>query len=267
MDSTDEALRDHIRSFDGVWRGGYWIGDPLDPIRQNDYGFLGYVSTLYATYHACIRPYITSGTCALEIGCGRGAWTKTMFAAKEIWSLDALSPEHNGFWNHIGREHQAKVHYVQVSDFSCSQLPENHFDYVFSFGAFCHILKEGQFAYYRNLWSKLKPGANCFVMFADFDKFALAMNHLSRFRVSRVNLRAFFSGLRRERSQRKCGCHEKENRPAIPGQWYHVSTAETADCLCSLGYEVVSPDIGINLRDPVVHFRKPHLPMQTLPTM
>jgi len=260
MDSTHEALEDHIHSFDGLWRGGYWVGDPLDPVRHNDYGFLGYVSVLYATYHACIRPYIDRATCALEIGCGRGAWTRAMLDAREIWCLDALSAEHNGFWNYVGREHQAKVRYIQVSDFSCSDLPDSHFDYLFSFGVFCHIVKEGQFAYYRNLWPKLKPGANCFVMFGDFDKGALAFKHLSRFRISRLTLRAFLSGLRRERWQRKHNWHEKENRPPVSGQWYHVSTAETADCLRSLGYEVVSPDIGINLRDPVVHFRKPSQP-------
>jgi hypothetical protein len=259
MDSMRDGLEDHIHSFEGLWRGGYWVGDPLDPVRQNDYAFLGFVSVLYATYQACIRPYIDGSTRALEIGCGRGAWTKAMLGAKEIWCLDALSAEHNKFWDYVGQENRGTIHYLQVSDFSCSDLPDCHFDYLFSFGVFCHILKEGQFAYYRNLWPKLKPGANCFVMFGDFDKYALAFRHLSRSRISRLNLRALLSGLRCERWQRKHDSYNKDNRPPVPGQWYHVSIAETADYLSSLGYEVVNPDIGINLRDPVVHFRKPLL--------
>ena len=36
------------------------------------------------------------------------------------------------------------MRYVEVSDFSCRELPDDHFDFLFSFGVFCHISWEGQ---------------------------------------------------------------------------------------------------------------------------
>ena len=77
-----DKLAEEIASFEGLWKGGYYEGDPLDPLSRSTFGNYGYVSVLYATYLACIKPYITAETRALELGPGRGAWTKTMLSAK-----------------------------------------------------------------------------------------------------------------------------------------------------------------------------------------
>lgn len=63
-------------SFKALWRGGYYEGDPLDPVGPSSYGQFGYVSGLYLTYLVCIKPYVGPNTTVLEIGPGRGAWTR-----------------------------------------------------------------------------------------------------------------------------------------------------------------------------------------------
>lgn len=158
-------LGKELASFQTLWEGGYYEGDPSDPLcRFPSYGVLNWMSSHHATYLRCIKPYIRKDTVALEIGPGRGCWTKTMLPAKEIYALDALPAEHNGFYSYLG--HPPHVKYFQVDDFACEMLPENHFDYMFSFGCLCHVSFEGITAYAQNLYSKLKSGANCFWMVA-----------------------------------------------------------------------------------------------------
>jgi hypothetical protein len=62
-----------IGGFSKIWPGGYFEGDPLDPLSKSSYKSLGWMSVLHATYLRCIKPYINEDTVALEIGAGRGA--------------------------------------------------------------------------------------------------------------------------------------------------------------------------------------------------
>lgn len=136
-----ERLRNELKSFQELWHGGFYGGNPLDPMGHSSYRLLGYMSILHVVYLTCIKPYINKNSIALEIGPGRGAWTKALLRAKEVWCLDALSPEHNNFCEYVG--HAPNVKYLQVSDFSCSMLPNSKFDYLFSIGTFCHISFDG----------------------------------------------------------------------------------------------------------------------------
>ena len=81
-----DKLKKELASFEGVWRGGYYEGDPLEPLSRSGYGQIGYISVVRATYLRCIKPYVNSETVAIEIGAGRGAWTRSMLTAKEVWA-------------------------------------------------------------------------------------------------------------------------------------------------------------------------------------
>src|SRR5436189_3111043 len=107
-------LKRELDSFQGIWKGGYYEGDPLDPMGTSSFTQMGFMSVLYVTYLACIKPYLNEHTTACEIGPGRGAWTRCLLKAREVWCLDALSATHNGFWEYVGRNDHVK--YFQVSD-------------------------------------------------------------------------------------------------------------------------------------------------------
>jgi phospholipid N-methyltransferase len=258
---AESKLRAELRSFGGLWAGGYLEGDPMNPHSGSSYPVeLSFMSILHVTYLTCIKPYITPATRAIEIGPGRGGWTKAILSsgAAEVYCLDALSASHNGFWDHVGPTSQ--VRYFEVSDFSCKELPADTFDYLFSFGCLCHVSPEGVEAYFRNLYSKLRGGANGFVMVADYEKYNRAIRQCKSGEIARSMFRARrllpfriqIQLIRKLMSEK-----QDESSEASPGRWYHLGTNEACRILKNCGYEVVDPDMGVNHRDPVIHFRKP----------
>lgn len=262
---ADDLLRRNVLSFSNIWRGGYFEGDPLDPLASSSYGHIGYMSVLHATYLRCIKPYLNQKTVALEIGPGRGAWTKTMLKAKEVCAIDVLSAEHNGFYDYVGIH--SHVRYVQVKDFSANELPDKHFNFMFSFGCLCHIPFEGLEAYARNLHAKLLPGADCFWLFADYEKFNNALINRSQYSVLRISetfknwhglpLRSTLKIYKILDNYRTVPIkNTTEDNFTGPSRWYHAGSERVCQMLTSMGYDVLDPDVGTSLRDPIVHFRK-----------
>lgn len=249
-----------LESFKDLWSAGYYEGDPLDPLGPSNYLALGYMSVLHATYLCCIKPYVSSTSVALEIGPGRGAWTKTLLGAREVWCLDALSAEHNGFWSYVGsHEHVA---YHQVEDFTCSTLPDDYFSYLFSFGCFCHLPFDGAAEYMRNLYAKLRAGSHGFILISDYHKYNRAIENWSALTIGRalstrrdLPARKTWSllGSNRKRPQLK---DPREGTQPRPGRWYNIGTDRFCRLLEQIGYKVVDRDVGVNHRDPVVHFAK-----------
>jgi phospholipid N-methyltransferase len=256
----DKNFKEQLASFKNVWKGGYYEGNPADPLTLSSYGELGFMSVLRATYLRCIKPYINSNTTVLEIGPGRGAWTKTMLPAKEVWALDALSAEDTHFWEYIGE--QPHVKYIQVEDFSCSQLPDNYFDYMFSFGCLCHVPFAGIEEYAKNLFPKLKPGANCFWLVADYDKYNRVVNDLTKYSIwgvvaSMGRRHALIGKLIELAAPRKPQPISADvNDAPSPGRWYHAGIDRTCEMLKDSGYKVVDRDVETSLRDPIIHFIK-----------
>lgn len=261
-----ERLLKEVGSFRGRWPGGYFEGDPFDPVGRSSFDDLGYLSVLYAVYRYCIRPRVKGDMAVVEIGPGRGAWTRTLLTAREVWALDAASAEETGFWRLVGGEFKDRVRYVQVSDFSCRDLPDDHFDFLFSFGVFCHITWEGQQEYYRNLLPKMKRGAEAFVSFADFDKYNGALRIAGQLRTrplrgnpvaaSLVSAARYVRNALRHRRTTWPAVELEKGKPNAVG-FHHAGVRETARYLESVGWEVVEPDLELTVRDPIVHFRKP----------
>ena len=253
-------LTAELESFKTLWKSGYFEGDPLNPIGRSNYGQMSYMSVLHATYLRCIKPYINARTISLEIGPGRGAWTKTMLQSKEVHALDALPEEHNGFYEYIG--HPRNVFYHQVQDFDCKILPNNHFTYMFSFGCLCHVSFEGITKYAVSTFPKLTSGSNCFWMVADYDKYNRAVLNLDSLSYWNILLqrRRYFA------LKWLCNYLISRNKPHLlnlveddvptPGRWYNAGVDRTCSMLKEVGYEVVDPDVGVNFRDPIIHFLK-----------
>ena len=254
-------LSREIASFEGIWQGGYFEGDPLEPLGKSTFGSYGYVSVLYATYLRCIKPYVKPDTVALEIGPGRGGWTKALLTAREVWAMDALSAEYNRFFEYLG--HPPNVKYIQVKDFECRDLPEDHFDYMFSFGCLCHVSFDGTSAYARNLFSKLKSGANCFWLVADKQKYDSFIKVEKDFdiwrglapkRRSMMPIRKIFDAIA---SMKKPAFRKDDDFAAGQGEWHDAGTERTCEMLERVGYKIIDSDVGTIARDPIIHFVKP----------
>jgi hypothetical protein len=260
-------LQSELSGFGEIWNGGYFEGDPLDPLAKSTYEEVGYISVIHATYLRCIRPFINRETVALEIGPGRGAWTKTLLPSKEIYVMDALSAEHNGFFNYVGAVENVK--YLHVKDFGCEELPNNYFDYMFSFGTLCHVSFEGIEEYAQNLFDKLKPGANCFWMIGDYAKYNEVVNNLGMYGIvrrlipQRVPLKRWVGTFLSDyfffrNSELRPRTADIDHQPS-PGRWYDAGAERTCEMLERFGYEILDYDVGTCPRDPIIHFRKPPL--------
>jgi len=259
-----DRLGQELASFQGLWKGGYWAADPLRP-QGSVYGIFGQMGTSHATYLRCIKPYVNEQSTVLEIGPGRGAWTKTLLRAKRVHCMDALSAENNGFWENIGR--RENVTYEQVRDFSCSSLQDDSFTYAFSYDALCHVSFEGITAYAKNLFPKLRAGGNGFFMVADYEKYNSFVSALDEHSALATLLpknkmpwlRALWRPIN-EYYAKRYGLHPLDMREADtprPGRWYHAGTARTCAMLRDVGYEVLDEDVGTDFRSPIIHFAKP----------
>jgi phospholipid N-methyltransferase len=252
---------DELKSFESLWSDGYYEGDPLNPIAKSSYGQFGFISVLYATYLKCIKPYINDQTVSLEIGPGRGAWTKALLPSKEIYAIDALAEENNKFFEYLGNPKNVK--YFQVKDFGCNFLPDNYFTYMFSFGCLCHVSFEGITKYAVNIFPKLKSGSHCFWMVADYDKFnnILANKYRFSYWTTMISARKQYLPLKWliryliEKRTPKLLEKDKNDEPS-PGRWYNTGIDRTCAMLQQVGYKIVEKDAGTSLRDPIIHFFK-----------
>jgi phospholipid N-methyltransferase len=230
-----------------VWPGGYYEGDPLDPMGESTYGTLGYVSVLHAIYLTCIKPHVTSETRVVEIGPGRGAWTRTMLPASEIVAIDAVPADANGFWEYVGcHEH---VRYLVDGVFDDAELPDGHFDYLFSFGCLCHLPPAKIDDYLERLAPKLRAGAKGFLMYADYAKANAARAGWKRLTVARAlrGRRALPArvALRLTGGDRPhYPVYQESDDVPRPGRWYDLGQERMRDLLERHGYTVITPDVG-----------------------
>jgi hypothetical protein len=203
----------------------------------------------------------------LEIGPGRGAWTKTFrhLNAMEIWCVDVAPSEHTGFADYVGFDES--LHYLCVKDASLKEIRNSSITYFFSFGTFCHLPREIVTEYLGNLAVKLKSGAHGFLMVGDFDKYnncieqsASIFEHRGRwmfpFRILWIVLKTIFP---HKYTMKKLDLNDSLALADVSGlgSWYHLSTEDACSILTASGFEIVERDMMVCPRDPVIHFVKP----------
>lgn len=262
-----ERLTAELRSFQEIWQGGFFAGDPQDPL-FGLFGLNSYIGVSHAIYLCCIKPYVTPTTTVLEIGCGRGAWSRLLLHAKALFCVDALSAEHNGFFEYVGKHDH--VSYFQVDDFSLSMLADNAVDFVFSYDALCHASLAAIGEYIHSLKRVMRPGAHGIIMVADYEKFnrffdtlkeSNVLNCLAsrkRYSILRPIVKVvvdFTTRINTRRFRFRRLSLDEDDLP-LPGRWYHAGTSAVCDVLSSNGFEVLDEDMGIDRRSPLIHFGK-----------
>jgi SAM-dependent methyltransferase len=263
---TPDRKEAELESFRDLWHGGFFVADPAEKLAP--FWLESMVGGYHVIYLACIRPWLTPQTHALEIGCGRGAWTRLLLKAEQITCVDALSAEHNAFYSYVGKVDN--VFYHQVEDFTLSMIPDNTIDYVFSYDALCHVSFSGISEYAQSLYRVMKKGGHGFLMVADYRKF----NEFVDLKGSQNALHALLPkrhypmvrrvGSRLIRRYSAMDAHRRgihvlnlnEDDAPRPGRWYHAGAAETSHLLFDIGFTVLDEDMGVDPRSPVIHFRR-----------
>lgn len=267
--SEETRVREEVRYFgrSGLWEGGFVEGDPLDPMAISTYVYqndMGYMSVIHAVYRVLIKGHVRPGSTVLEIGPGRGAWTRAILSCDpaDVHVADVLTPEHNRFWDYVGR--RPNVHYHTVEDCALTPVADASIDFVFSFGCFCHLSEHVAREYFRTFARVMRPGTTGFVMFADYDKWNRAMAEGRRyslrnaFRTRRMRpLRMIYDAWNRLVGTALYLPLDKNQVDNLrPGRWFHIGVDRMAEIATEAGLTVVQPDVDILFRDPIIQFRK-----------
>ncbi len=257
--------------FSKEWQGGYFEGNPLDPMAPSTYGAYGYNSMLYTVYLTCIRNRIKDDTTVLEIGPGRGAWTKTFLESgcKQVYAVDAAPAEHTGFWNYVGDT--SRVKYITATDFTLSDVPDGSIDHFFSFGVFCHLKPEMCETYLTSIKKKMRSGSQGFLMIADYDKYNSCLAHADQLSLKRIlgsrkiwlpaklayllTWKIFPSKADLIRVSKTADLDT--HRDTETTGWYHWGLDRACDAIIREGFTIIERDMEIVARDPVIHFMKP----------
>ena len=251
-----KKLREEIDSFQGLWSGGFcrskmgWNATVLQEQRSGTLDLLGLVDK-------CIAPYIIPNeTLALEIGTDGGFWAAKIaeFDPKAIIGADIRPDSETNFSRNIRnwsstKDRLDRLYYLWMDDFTLSALPDDTVDYVFSFDVFCHISFTGTKEYLKNLYPKLKTGANLFIMIADGDKYT---DERGRRKCIEGNVRC--PGMYEDWEVVKA---DYDGDPS-PGRWYFYGLERFVSAARSYGYTIIEEDAckTICKYSPVVHLRK-----------
>lgn len=261
-----------LDQFSQAWEGGYFEGEPRDPMASSTYGVYGYNSSLYTVNLACIRPYVNKDTTVLEIGPGRGAWSKTILdrGCKKLYAVDAAPAEHTHFWEHVGKD--SRVTYLVATDFELADVPDDSIDFFFSFGVFCHLSPEMCESYVKSLHRKMKRGAVGMLMYGDFDKYEECVNHADKTSIMRtlqqprkiwtpvkVSYALCWKYFRSKMDIEHVSKNRGENLTDSAGRttWFHWGMDRAISSLESNGFSVVEKDVNAISRDPITHFIRP----------
>lgn len=234
-----KKLEKEILSFQNLWKGGTNLSSRgWDKCKKARIKF----QDIDEIARICIEPYIYSEMNVLEIGCNGGGWTWKFLEANKVIGFDVLSAKHTEFWRNMGNHEH--VSYFQVDDFNCNEIDDDSIDYIFSYDVFCHISYSGASAYLKNLYSKLRKGANCFIMIADADKYTYKPGR------KKLMKRAGFSDFDK--------FVKDYDGKAVSGRWYMYGTRLFCDKLKEYGYTVISEDVAVRADklNPIIHFRK-----------
>lgn len=247
VEKIKDNVDENIKCFSKLWKGGFRSGYNN---RQNQ--------TLLENY---VKKNMKGKTC-LEIGCGGGQWSKFIYDLNifdKIYCIDALSEEHNCFWNYVGHEKKDKIIYIQVSDFSLSFIPENSLDYVFSYDVFCHICYSGQNLYLKNLYGKCKNNCELLIMYADPDKYKI--NCPEKFRVFELEQKRKGKTFKNYDELREIlfdDCHN--NSP----NWCFIGMERFLNLCKKYNYTIIDNDINLDNSSPITKFKKEDITLDTL---
>lgn len=151
-------------------------------------------------------------------------------------------------------------------------IQDNSLDYVFSYDALCHVSYDGIEEYAKSMFGKMKSGAIAFWMVADYEKYndfvrSLDKPNILENLIPSSKKHAIIRSVLKHLFQR-ISVHQKkkyhlavrdldESNIAKPGRWYNVGKDNLVNLLKKIGYAIISKDMELDFRSPIVYFKKP----------
>lgn len=242
-----KKLEKELLLFQNIWHDGFYTGYQK---KRNQKGLEKYLKKT-------LKKKKFREASLLEIGSGGGQWTKFIYDLKifdKIYCIDALSSEHNKFWEYLGSDSKKVISYFKVEDFSLDFINDNSLDYVFSYDTFCHISLTGTEAYLESLSKKCKDEADILIMYADPEKYLKSepenRDHLIAYLPEKKSEYEFDDNLLIQDA-----LSDSDSEPLEP-RWYWLGEEKYLEISKKYNFKVVNADLNIDKTNPITLLQK-----------
>jgi SAM-dependent methyltransferase len=171
-----------------MFSAGYDSGNILSriPNRRRRYEE-GLIHGSYRRFfmHA-VRPHLQETSMVMELGPGRGSWTRAILKHVPRGQVHALDYVDAAPWLHPEKyEGRLVVHRTQDNSFAC--VDDENFDVFFSFGVLCHNTAKDLAELMANALPKMRPGGVAIHQYGDWEKLDRLGWHDDRHGVPPIN--------------------------------------------------------------------------------
>jgi SAM-dependent methyltransferase len=218
---------------------GYSSGDVLtrlpDRRRRREERLIG--GSYRKLFMTAVRPRLDPSSTVMELGPGRGSWTRALLRYLPHGRVHALDYHDASQWLRP-EDYDGRLVIHRVEDNSFAAVPDGSFDVFFSFGVLCHNTTSAIGEIMRNALRKMRPGGSAIHHYGDWRK-----------------LRAL--GWADDRH----GVHAFNQELPDEHEWNHWprNDPDTMAALCrEAGWTVEAADLGLFRRDSVISLRAPH---------
>lgn len=208
---------------------GYDSGDILSPEpsprRFIEETLIG--SSYRTVFTKAVIPYIKANSVVLELGPGKGSWSRAILRFVTEGKLHTVDFQDVTQWLKPEDYHGRLVCH-QVADNSFSILPNDFFDFFWSFGVLCHNNQDHIREILKNSLSKMKRGGIAVHQYGNWEK-----------------LEAF--------GWKRGGVPEAFRTMPDDQIWWPRNDSQTmAKIAEEVGWKVLDPDLGLVQRDSVM---------------
>lgn len=120
-------------------------------------------------FKKAILPYIKEDSKILELGPGKGAWARGILKYIPKGELTTIDFQDVEKWLHP-EKYNGRLKCVKVNSNQYNELPDNYFDFFWSFGVLCHNNQESIAEILKNSFQKMKPNAYAIHEHGDWEK-------------------------------------------------------------------------------------------------
>jgi SAM-dependent methyltransferase len=183
-----------------------------------------------------VRPNLGTSSTVMELGPGRGAWTRALLASAPDGQIHVLDYHDVEPWLHP-EAYDGRLVCHRVEDNSFRAVPDDTFDFFFSFGVLCHNTRAAIASIMANALPKMRPGGVAVHQYGDWQKLHRLGWEDDRHGVLAAN-------------QQLPDDHEWNH-------WPRNDPKKMAAVCREAGWIVESADLGLFERDSVIRLRAP----------